>query len=98
MGGIMPNSQRDQAIKRLRRAAIAALHCQRSKSMVKRMAVQLGLPRGVTPLMAMQEAWREFPECERDDQIPSPEEVIARCDAYDRQKEEHESIAAREKP
>lgn len=75
-----------------------ALHCMRSKSMSKRMAIQMGLPRGKTPLMAMQEAWRKFPECERDEVVPSPEEVIARCDAYDRQREEQERIAKRMNP
>lgn len=95
MGGIMPDRERDSAIKRLRRAAIAALHAQRSRSMEKRLKAQLRLPRGVSLLMAMQDAWRQFPECERDDICPSPEEVLARCDAYDRQKEEAERIAAK---
>jgi hypothetical protein len=103
MGGIMPNGERDAAIKRLRRAAERA----QDACLKYRLAI---IENQVIPvadavhqaylckrneLLALYRVWRCFPECERDDQVPSPEEVITRCDSYDRQREEAERIAAR---
>jgi hypothetical protein len=34
-------------------------------------------------LKKLEDAWREFPECERDTRIPSPEEVLQICDRMD---------------
>ena len=106
MGGIMPNHQRDAAIKRLRAAAVEAIAAGISQ-IVAEMLVRCGLLantwareeayiRKEAAFLRLSEAWKAFPECERDEQVPPPEEIIARCDAYDRQKEEQERIAARD--
>ena len=86
----MPNNQRDAAIKRLRRAAEHCIRQARDRTIVTPVH-----SRHESPLVLLQRAWREFPECEQDEIVPSPEEVLVRCDAYDRQKEEQERIAAR---
>jgi hypothetical protein len=104
MGGIMPNHERDKAIKRLRRAAIDAMDATTLRRVRDLEEFAKGQPGHIGAkiyhegrLQALSEAWRAFPECEQDEVVPSPEEVIARCDAYDRQKEEQERILAREK-
>jgi hypothetical protein len=97
VGGIMPDRERDAAIKRLRKAAENALRDQRSNLVIvhvsgkrRRTIDQSEWP----SFLDLSDAWRLFPECERDDQVPSPEEVLLRCDDYDRQKEEAALIAA----
>lgn len=92
----MPNHQRDAAIKRLRRAARDVIYSNAGRKVVP----AYGNPawtqgRHDSLLKRLKNAWQEFPECERDEVVPSPEEIIARCDAYDRQKEEQERIAQR---
>lgn len=90
MGGVMPDRDRDAAIKRLRKAA--------SKLIVARCDT-IVIPSTLTKrdekdaLLAMVAAWRRFPECEQDEQVPSPADVLDRCDAYDCQKAEAERIA-----
>lgn len=98
MGGIMPDRERDAAIKRLRRAAERALRDQRSNLVIVHVSGERRrhIDQSEWPsFLDLSEAWRLFPECERDDICPSPEEVLQLCDAYDRQKEEAERIAAR---
>jgi hypothetical protein len=91
MGGVMPDRERDAAIKRLRKAAERADKEQRITTMYKVNGRKLD--RSEWPAMLeMAQAWREFPECQQDDQVPSPEEILRRCDAYDRQKAEAEII------
>ena len=90
MGGVMPDRHRDAAIKRLRRAAHRAMKARRHR----------GLSADPTPtnnwaFRDLDNAWREFPECERDDSTPSPEAALEMCESYDRQKAEAERIAAR---
>lgn len=100
MGGIMPDNQRDAAIKRLRSAALDALDAENLRKVRDLERIHLKYPEHIgakiyheSRLLTLAEAWRAFPECEKDEVVPSPEEVIARCDAYDRQKEEQERIA-----
>jgi len=95
MGGVMPDRERDAAIKRLRRAAEALLAERRNPGLSLERSERAYRVQQL--LLKMSDAWRDFPECERDERVPSPEEVLARCDAYDRQKEEAERIAARMK-
>lgn len=92
----MPNHQRDAAIKRLRAAAEDVLSDQRNNLTIVHIIGKKRIPidrRRWPSFLAMAKAWKAFPECERDEVVPSPEEVIARCDAYDRQKEEQERLA-----
>jgi hypothetical protein len=101
MGGIMPDRERDAAIKRLRRAAEDVLAKARDRRLTYSTSGKNNgdfacvEAREKNAYLQLSEAWRDFPECERDDQVPSPEDVLARCDAYDRQKTEAEKIAAR---
>jgi hypothetical protein len=91
MGGIMPNSSRDAAIARLRKAALRLQKRRRTRTfMVAGEARQTTFP----DQLAFERAWREFPECERDDSTPSPEAALEMCEAYDRQKAEAERFAA----
>lgn len=91
MGGIMPDRSRDAAIERLRKAAQVLLGRRVAATLI------VGEQRVATRhpyQVELEDAWRAFPECERDASTPSPEAVLAMCEAYDRQKAESDQLAA----
>lgn len=84
----MPDRSRDAAIERLRKAAHRVLGERRRFGLTPISEVpKYNLPlTALAATNALEAAWREFPECERDDSTPSPESALEMCEAYDRQK------------
>jgi hypothetical protein len=99
MGGVLPNYYRDLVNQELRDAASRVirwrkeLHEAWANGDYRTEGNAAGRLRDA--VRSLEVRWREFPECERDKAIPSPEEILKRCDAMDRQKEEHDRYAAR---
>lgn len=84
MSGVMPLAERDRAIKRLQKAAEVVL-CYRPYPR------QLSLQEQKDRLEA---AWRVFPECERDAEVPNPRQILKICKRYEEMKVEQALLAA----
>lgn len=104
----MTLSQRLRAIKRLRMAAERAIG---KPETVSRMDYRMGFTDGVvsslafvgvkrsksSPYASLENAWRAFPECERDETVPSPQAIVEICERMEREQAEDEAFAERMK-